>query len=146
MFFLINIITIYNQLLLEVSGFEGLEDKIKFKDRNYKVYDDYLVQHPSEYGNIDPNDYNYHSEEQNENYDKITDQQKLSSIIPSNSNFQDCIDISNIGNIDYDTLISLIEENLDKIASIKLIQLFNEIENDLDSKNEFGIICNIQDP
>jgi hypothetical protein len=145
MFFLINIITIYNQLLLEVSSFEGLED-VKFKDRNYKVYNDYLVQHPFEYGNSDPNDDNYHPEEQNENYDKNADQQKFSSIIPSNSNFKDCIDIPNIINIDYDALISLIEENLDKRVSKQLIQLFNEIENDLISKNESGTICNIQDP
>ena len=144
--FMINIITIYNPFLLEGSGIEGLEDKIKFKERNYKVYDDYLVQHPSEYGNIDPHDYNYHSEEQNENYDKIMDEQKLFSIIPSTSNFQDCMDIPNISNIDSDALISLIEENLDKLVSMQLIRLYNEIENDIDSKNESGTICNILDP
>ena len=53
---LLNVISIFNQLLFKDEFFlyGQKEEKIKYKEGDYKVYTDYLVQNPLKYGKIEP--------------------------------------------------------------------------------------------
>ena len=56
MIILLNVISIFNQLIFKDDFFiyGQKEEKIKYKEGNYKVYTDYLVQNPLKYGKIEP--------------------------------------------------------------------------------------------
>jgi hypothetical protein len=77
MIILINVISILNQLLFkdEVLAYSEKKEKIRYKEGDYKVYTDYLVQNPLQYGKIDSriqndnfeyhNDYGDHLDQRN---------------------------------------------------------------------------------
>jgi hypothetical protein len=75
MIILINVISILNQLLFtnEVLAYGDKKEKIKYKDGDYKVYTDYLVQNPLKYGNIESDIQNDNFEYHND-YDEHFDQ------------------------------------------------------------------------
>ena len=55
MIILLNVNSILNQLLFkdEFFVYGEKEEKIKYKEGDYKVYTDYLVQNPLKYGKIE---------------------------------------------------------------------------------------------
>jgi hypothetical protein len=122
MILVINVVSILNQVLSkEIFAYAEKKEKITYREGEYKVYTDYLVQHPLKYGKIEPEDKNYHFEQQND-YSQLLDQQKSLYL---NSKCLKCIDMGSSANIDLDSLISVIEENVEDEISIQLNQLFN---------------------
>jgi len=111
----INVISTFNQLFFkdEVAAYGEKKEKKIYKDGEYKIYNDYLVQDPLKYGTIES---------------ELSEQQKSLYLSQSNSKCTTCTDMTSTGNNDLDSLISVLEKNLDDDVSIPLIQLFNEIE------------------
>src|SRR5687767_6700970 len=111
----INVISTFNQLFFkdEVAAYGEKKEKKIYKDGEYKIYNDYLVQDPLKYGTVES---------------ELSEQQKSLYLSQSNSKCPTCTDMTSTGNSDLDSLISVIEKNLDDDVSIPLIQLFNEIE------------------
>ncbi len=145
MILVINAISVLNQLFFkdEVSIYGEKKEKMNYKDGDYKVYNDYLIQDPLKYGNIESEEQSYHFEQQNDYYGKLSELQKLPYLSPSNSKCPKCTDNTSAGYIDLDSLISVIEENVDDEVSTQLIQLFNEIEYGLNTENLSDIICDV---
>jgi hypothetical protein len=133
----INVISILNQLLFkdEIFAYGEKKEKIRYKEGDYKVYTDYLVQNPLKYGKIEPDIQNDNFEYQND-YGEQLDQH---TSLYLNSKCATCKDMPSTGNIDLDSLISVIEENVENEVSIQLIQLFNQIEYDLNTEAVFDI-------
>ena len=129
MILVINVIVILNLLSFQdqVIAYGEKKEKRKYQDGDYKIYNDYLVQDPLNYGTIESEDQNYHFGRQFDYYGELSEQQKSLDLNPSNLKCPKCTDIKSTG-IDLDSLISVIEKNLDDDVSIPLIQLFNEIE------------------
>ena len=77
MIIVINVISILNHLLFkdEFFVYAEKEEKIKYKEGNYKVYTDYLVQNPLKYGKIEPDIQNDNFEYHNDYGEKL-DQRK----------------------------------------------------------------------
>ncbi len=123
MILVINVISILNQVLSkeEIFAYAEKKEKITYREGEYKVYTDYLVQDPLKYGKIEPEDKNYHFEQQND-YSQLLDQQKSLYL---NSKCLKCTDMGSSAKIDLDSLISVIEENLEDEISIQFNQLFN---------------------
>jgi hypothetical protein len=142
--FLVNTIVIYN-LSTEIFAFEEKEENSKYKEKNFKIYNDYIVKEPFKYGSFDPIDDDYDSNEQNNN-NKLVDQKPLYSINPSISNYPNCIDIPIISDSDSNSLVSLIEDDLNKQILIQVMQLINEIDMDLGNKKIIDEICKILRP
>ena len=90
MIILINVISILNQLLFtnEVLAYGDKNEKIKYKDGDYKVYTDYLVQNPLKYGNIESDIQNDNFEYHND-YDEHFDQHNSLYL---NSKYAECKD------------------------------------------------------
>jgi hypothetical protein len=111
----INVISTFNQLFFkdEVAAYGEKKEKKIYKDGEYKIYNDYLVQDPLKYGTVES---------------ELSEQQKSLYLSQSNSKCPTCTDMTSTGNSDLDSLISVIEKNLDDDVLIPLIQLFNEIE------------------
>jgi hypothetical protein len=105
----------FNQLFFkdEVAAYGEKKEKKKYKDGEYKIYNDYLVQDPLRYGTIES---------------ELAEQQKSLYLSQSNSKCPTCTHTTITGYSDLDSLISVIEKNLDDDVLIPLIQLFNEIE------------------
>ena len=115
MILVINVISTFNQLFFkdEVAAYGEKKEKKIYKDGEYKIYNDYLVQDPLKYGTVES---------------ELSEQQKSLYLSQSNSKCPTCTDMTSTGNSDLDSLISIIEKNLDDDVLIPLIQLFNEIE------------------
>jgi hypothetical protein len=115
MILVLNVISTFNQLFLkgDVAAYSEKKEKRIYNDGEYKIYNDYLVQDPLKYGTIES---------------ELSEQQKSLYLSQSNSKCTTCTDMTSTGNSDLDSLISVIEKNLDDDVSIPLIQLFNEIE------------------
>ena len=77
MIILLNVISILNQLLFkdEFFVYGEKEKKIKYKEGDYKVYTDYLVQNPLKYGKIEP-DNQIDNFQYNNDYGEKLDQRK----------------------------------------------------------------------
>lgn len=77
MIIVINVISILNQLLSkdEFFVYGEKEEKIKYKEGDYKVYTDYLVQNPLKYGKIESDIQNDNFEYHNDYGEKL-DQRK----------------------------------------------------------------------
>ena len=71
MIILLNVIS--NQLLFkdEFFVYGEKEEKIKYKEGDYKVYTDYLVQNPLKYGKIEPDIQNDNFEYHNDYGEKL---------------------------------------------------------------------------
>ena len=116
MILVINVISTFNQLFFkdEVAVYGEKKEKKIYKNEEYKIYHDYLVQDPLKYGTVES---------------ELSEQQKSSFYLSqSNSKCPTCTDMTSTGSSDLDSLISVIEKNLDDDVLIPLIQLFNEIE------------------
>ena len=115
MILVLNVISTFNQLYFkdDVAAYSEKKEKRIYNDGEYKIYNDYLVQDPLKYGTIES---------------ELSEQQKSLYLSQSNSKCTTCTDMTSTGNNDLDSLISVIEKNLDDDISIPLIQLFNEIE------------------
>jgi hypothetical protein len=115
MILVINVISTFNQLFFkdELAAYGEKKEKKIYKDGEYKIYNDYLVQDPLKYGTIES---------------ELSEQQKSLYLSQSNSKCPTCTGMTSTGNSDLDSLISVIEKNLDDDVLIPLIQLFNEIE------------------
>lgn len=115
MILVINVISTSNQLFFkdELAAYGEKKEKKIYKDGEYKIYNDYLVQDPLKYGTVES---------------ELSEQQKSLYLSQSNSKCPTCTDMTSTGNSDLDSLISVIEKNLDDDVLIPLIQLFNEIE------------------
>ena len=115
MILVINVISTFNQLFFkdELAAYGEKKEKKIYKDGEYKIYNDYLVQDPLKYGTVES---------------ELSEQQKSLYLSQSNSKCPTCTDMTSTGNSDLDSLISVIEKNLDDDVLIPLIQLFNEIE------------------
>jgi hypothetical protein len=123
----------------EIFAYGEKKEKIRYKEGDYKVYTDYLVQNPLKYGKIDPDIQNYNFEYQND-YGEQLDQH---TSLYLNSKCGKCKDMPITGNIDLDSLISVIEENVENEVSIQLIQLFTRNEYDLNTEAIFDIFCDV---
>jgi hypothetical protein len=145
MILVINIIVILNLLFFkdQVNAYGEKKEKRKYQNGDYKIYNDYLVQDPLNYGTIESEDQNYHFEKQFDHYGELSEQQKSLYLNPSDSKCPKCTDIKSTGYIDLDSLISVLEEHVDDEVSIHLTQLFNEIEYDLNAESVFDIICDV---
>lgn len=77
MIILLNVNSILNQLLFkdEFFVYGEKEEKIKYKEGDYKVYTDYLVQNPLKYGKIEP-DIQIDNFQYNNDYGEKLDQRK----------------------------------------------------------------------
>lgn len=77
MIILLNVNSILNQLLFkdEFFVYGEKEEKIKYKEGDYKVYTDYLVQNPLKYGKID-HDIQIDNFQYNNDYGEMLDQRK----------------------------------------------------------------------
>jgi hypothetical protein len=115
MILVLNVISTFNQLFLKdhVAAYSEKKEKRIYNDGEYKIYNDYLVQDPLKYGTIES---------------ELSEQQKSLYLSQSNSKCTTCTDMTSTGNRAIDSLISVIEKNLDDDVSIPLIELFNEIE------------------
>jgi hypothetical protein len=115
MILVLNVVSTFNQLFFkdDVAAYNEKKEKRIYKDGEYKIYNDYLVQDPLKYGTIES---------------ELSEQQESLYLSQSNSKCTTCTDMTSTGNNDLDSLISVIEKNLDDDISIPLIQLFNEIE------------------
>ena len=115
MILVLNLISTFNQLFFkdDVAAYGEKKEKKIYKDGEYKIYNDYLVQDPLKYGTVES---------------ELSEQQKSLYLSQSNSKCPTCTDMTSTGNSDLDSLISVIEKNLDDDVLIPLIQLFNEIE------------------
>ena len=73
MIILLNVNSILNQLLFkdEFFVYGEKEEKIKYKEGDYKVYTDYLVQNPLKYGKIEPDIQNDNFEYHNDYGEKL---------------------------------------------------------------------------
>jgi hypothetical protein len=79
---------------------------MKYKDGDYKVYSDFLVQDPIKYGNIETEDQSYYYyKQQNDYYDESSEQQKSHYLNPLNSKCPKCTDLESTGYIDLESLI-----------------------------------------
>ena len=141
MIIVINVISISDQLLFkyESLAYGENKEKIRYKDGDYKVYTDYLVQNPLEYGKIEPDIQNDNFEYRND-YGEQLDQRKSLHIT---SKCVKCTDMADTGNFDLDFLISVIEDNVEDEVSIPLIHLFNQIEYLLNTEAINDIFCDI---
>lgn len=148
MILVINVISILNMLFFkdQVTAYGEKKEKTKYQDGDYKIYNDYLIQDPLKYGTIESEDQNYHYEKQFDNYGEQSEQQKSLYLNPSDSKCPKCTGIKSTGYIDLDALISVMEEHVDDEVSMHLIQLFNEIEYDLNAESVFDIICDVLCP
>ncbi len=131
MILVINVISTFNQLFFkdEVNVYGEKKEKMIYKNGDYKIYNDYLVQDSLKYGTIES---------------ELSEQQKSLSLSQSNSKCPTCTDMTSSGNIDPDLLNSIIQENLDDNVSLSLIQLFNEIEYELNAEalfDECAMLC-----
>ncbi len=77
MVILLNVNSILNQLLFkdEFFVYGEKEEKIKYKEGDYKVYTDYLVQNPLKYGKIET-DIQIDNFQYNNDYGEKLDQRK----------------------------------------------------------------------
>lgn len=145
MVLVVNVILILNLLFFkdQVTAYGEKKEKRKYQDGDYKIYNDYLVQDPLQYGTIESDDQNYQYEKLFDDYGELSEQQKSLNLNPSDSKFLKCTDIKSTGYIDLDSLISVMEEHVDDEVSMHLIQLFNEIEYELNTESLFDIISDV---